>query len=215
LYFLEINFTCSVFYKDGYEGSADYILKHDGFGQAAFLRHIIEEGMARFERKKKKYIMKGNSIAGYGIYAARNIACDEMIFKGEELPQRIVTRSYVEDNWSDKEKEIFRRYAYPVSKEVFLLWDYDPTGWAPQNHSCDPNTTYKGLNVIALRNIKRGEELTLDYASFLDENMEPFHCQCGSSKCRGLITGNPNNSVTAREATTIISERSSAVSIVT
>ncbi|MEI9958331.1 MAG: ATP-grasp domain-containing protein [Ferruginibacter sp.] len=44
IFFLEINFTCSVFYKDGYEGSADYILKHDGFGQANFLHHIIKEG---------------------------------------------------------------------------------------------------------------------------------------------------------------------------
>ncbi|MEO6719561.1 MAG: SET domain-containing protein-lysine N-methyltransferase [Ferruginibacter sp.] len=199
LYFLEINFTCSVFYKDGYEGSADYILQHDGFGQAAFLRHIISEGMARFERKKKKYVMRGNSIAGYGIYAARNIAGDDLVFKGEEFPQRIVTRRYVQENWNNKEKEIFRRYAYPLSKEVFLLWDHDPTGWAPQNHSCDPNTTYLGLNVVALRNIKRGEELTLDYTSFLDENMEPFQCQCGSSKCRGIITGIANNSVTKRE----------------
>ena len=32
IYFLEINFTCSVFYKDGYEGSADFILKFDGIG---------------------------------------------------------------------------------------------------------------------------------------------------------------------------------------
>src|SRR4029079_16405434 len=73
LFFLEINFTCSVFYKDGYEGSADYILKADGIGQTGFLKKIIEEGMARHRRKQKKYIMKGNAIAGYGIYATRDI----------------------------------------------------------------------------------------------------------------------------------------------
>lgn len=61
LYFLEINFTCSVFYTDGYEGSADYILKHDGFGQANFLRHIIAEGIYRHKEKQKKYFLKGNS----------------------------------------------------------------------------------------------------------------------------------------------------------
>ncbi len=199
LYFLEINFTCSVFYKDGYEGSADYILKHDGFGQANFLRHIIGEGISRYSRKKKKYIMKGNSIAGYGIYAAEDIMANDLIFKGEEVPQRMVTRRYVEENWTDAEKEIFRKYAYPLSKEVFLLWDYDPTGWAPQNHSCNPNTTYKGLNVISICNIKKGEELTLDYASFLDENMQPFYCKCGSINCSGLISGITNNSVTERE----------------
>ena len=53
IYFLEINFTCSVFYTDGYEGSADFILKYDGIGQAGFLRHIIAEGIARHQRSKK------------------------------------------------------------------------------------------------------------------------------------------------------------------
>jgi len=199
IFFLEINFTCSVFYKDGYEGSADYILKHDGFGQEKFLRHIVAEGVARHGRKQKKYNMKGNSIAGYGIYAVQDINSNELIFKGEEAAQRIVTRRYVEKNWNVKEKEIFRKYAYPVSKEVFLLWDNDPAGWAPQNHSCNPNTAYEGLNVVALRNIAKGEELTLNYASFLDEHMEPFNCQCGSPGCCGLVSGIPGNSVTKRE----------------
>lgn len=59
LYFLEINFTCSVFYGDGYEGSADYILKYDGTGQQGFLRHIIAEGIARHKRIRKKIYYQG------------------------------------------------------------------------------------------------------------------------------------------------------------
>ncbi len=200
IFFLEVNFTCSVFYTDGYEGSADYILKHDGIGQSGFLKHIIAEGIARHGRKQNKYRMMGNSIAGFGIYATRPIAAKELIFKGEEKSQRLVTRRHVERSWNEEEKEIFRRYAYPVSKEVFLLWDDNPSGWAPQNHSCQPNTAYEGLNIIALRPIAKGEELTLDYASFLDEeHMEPFECRCGAPNCRGLITGKPHNSVTLRE----------------
>ena len=144
--------------------------------------------------------MRGNAIAGFGIYATRSVNYKELIFKGEEKPQRLVTRRFVEKHWSPEEKEIFRRYAYPVSKEVFLLWDDNPSGWAPQNHSCQPNTAYEGLDIIALRNIEKGEELTLDYASFLDdEHMEPFQCRCGAPNCRGLITGQPYNSVTVRE----------------
>ena len=73
LFFLEINFTCSVFYADGYEGSADYILKMDGTGQEAFLKMIIHEGIERYRKGQKKYKMKGNSISGYGIYAACDI----------------------------------------------------------------------------------------------------------------------------------------------
>ncbi|GAC1396216.1 MAG: hypothetical protein NVSMB63_16650 [Sediminibacterium sp.] len=199
LHFLEINFTCSVFYSDGYEGSADYILKHDGVGQAGFLRHIIDEGMARHKRMQKNYKVKGNAISGFGIYATRDIESKELIFKGEGRSQRLVTRRHVAKTWSDVDKEIFRRYAYPLSNEVFLLWDDNPAAWAPQNHSCQPNTTYDGLDVVAIRPIKKGEELTLDYASFLDEQMEPFQCHCGAADCRGLITGKAGNSVNERE----------------
>jgi D-alanine--D-alanine ligase len=199
LYFLEINFTCSVFYTDGYEGSADYILKHDGFGQAAFLRQIIAEGIDRYQQKQKKYIVKGNATAGYGIYATQDIKKGDIVFKGEEKPQKIVTLSHVEKHWDCNQKETFRRYAYPVSNNVFLLWDDNPSEWAPQNHNCDANTGYAGLNVIALRNISKGEELTLDYASFLDEHMEPFQCQCGAETCRGLVTGVEGNTIEERE----------------
>jgi D-alanine-D-alanine ligase len=199
IFFLEINFTCSVFYKDGYEGSADFILKYDEIGQAGFLKHIIAEGIARHRRKQKKFVVRGNSIAGYGIYAKQELKKGEIVFSGEERSQRLVTRRFVEKNWNEDEKEIFRRYAYPVSNEVFLLWDDDPSGWAPQNHSCKPNTVCNGLNVVALRNIKKGEELTLDYAVFLDEHMESFVCRCGADTCRGLITGTTHNSVTERE----------------
>jgi D-alanine-D-alanine ligase len=197
LFFLEINFTCSVFYKDGYEGSADYILKHDGFGQKSFLNHIIEEGLTRYNSKQKKYVVKGNSIAGYGIYATTDIKKGEVIFKGEERSQRIVTKKHVQENWNDEEKENFRRYAYPISEEVFILWDNDASEWAPQNHSCDANTAYVGLNVIAVCDIKNDEELTLDYAHFLDQTAEPFTCTCNSPKCRGLITGLKGNSINA------------------
>jgi D-alanine-D-alanine ligase len=193
LYFLEINFTCSVFYKDGYEGSADYILKYDGIGQQSFLKHIIDEGIQRHKRKQKKYVVKGNSIAGYGLYAATDINPGEVVFAGEGRSQRIISKTYVDNHWNETDKAVFKRYAYPISKEVYILWDDDPSEWAPQNHSCDPNTAYEGLNVIALTKINKGQELTLDYGNFLDDSMMPFQCHCGSAKCRGLVTGKPGN----------------------
>jgi D-alanine-D-alanine ligase len=144
--------------------------------------------------------MKGNSIAGFGIYASRDIRKGEIIFKGEGRAQRLITKRFVENHWSEEEKQHFRRYAYPVSKELFILWDEDPSEWAPQNHSCNPNTVFDGLDVLAVRNIRKDEELTLDYATFLDENMESFECQCNAANCRGLIRGVKSNSLTERES---------------
>ncbi|HMR92912.1 MAG TPA: SET domain-containing protein-lysine N-methyltransferase [Chitinophagaceae bacterium] len=199
IFFLEINFTCSVFYEDGYEGSADYILKYDEKGKSGFLNQIIAEGIARYQRKKKPYLMRGNAISGFGIYAARDIVKGEIVFAGEEKAHRIVTHRHVRDNWSDNQQLAFRRYAYALCEEVFVLWDQEPGEWAPQNHSCEANTGVDGLNVIALKHIRQGEELTLDYADFLDETMEPFTCHCGAKQCRGFIQGKKGNSVNTRE----------------
>ena len=199
VYFLEINFTCSVFYEDGYEGSADYILNFDPIGKAGFLKHVIAEGIARHEYRQKKYRIKGNAINGYGIVAQKPLKKGKVIFKQEESAQRIITKRYAENNWTAEQKEEFRHYAYPISDEVYILWDHKPENWAPQNHSCDPNTCYDGLNLIALRDIQAEEELTLDYADLLDESMESFVCTCGLPNCRKVISGTPHNSITQRE----------------
>lgn len=193
LFFLEVNFTCSVFYEDEYEGSADHILKNDPVGKSGFLELIINEGLARYRRKKKCYEMKGNAIAGYGIYANREINNGEIIFKGEERSQRIVTLDYVRKNWDEYQLRDFKHYAYPVGNDVYVLWSEEPRDWAPQNHSCTPNTAYEGLNVVALCDIKKGEELTLDYAELLDHTAAGFICNCNTAACRGEIKGRKNS----------------------
>jgi len=49
-----------------------------------------------------------------------------------------------------------------------------------------------------LRDVAKGEELTLDYALFLDESMEPFACQCGSENCREMVFGVKENAIGVR-----------------
>ena len=199
IYFLEMNLTCSVFYEDGYEGSADHILNYDPAGKRGFLEQIINEGIARHLRKQKPFYVKGDSIAGYGIYASRDLVEGEVIYVGEERSQRLVTKRYIDTQWTPEQQLQFRRYAYPISDEVFALWDEDPATWAPQNHSCDANTIFDGLNVRTTRVVYANEELTLDYATFLDTRMEPFACRCGSTQCRGMIGGPEGNTLTRRE----------------
>jgi len=198
IFFLDINFACSIFYPPGYEGSADYILANDPLGAAGFLRHVIAEGQSRYQKHRKLYERRGDAVSGFGIYATLAIAEGEVIFPGEERPHRIVTRSHVESTWQTDDQKVFRSYAYPLSDEVYVLWDEDAEKWAPQNHSCNPNTGFRGLDVVALRDIVSGEELTLDYATFCSETMSPFDCCCGGPNCRGRIEGRSGTSVTAR-----------------
>jgi SET domain-containing protein len=57
------------------------------------------------------------------------------------------------------------------------------------NHSCEPNAfmkvIYDHILFIALRDIKPGEEITIDYESTLHSDSK--RCVCGARTCRGTI----------------------------
>jgi uncharacterized protein len=63
------------------------------------------------------------------------------------------------------------------------------TGFRFINHSCEPNTfmrrTKDRAEFYALRNIRRGEELTVDYQASHHEGT--LRCRCGAARCRGWI----------------------------
>jgi D-alanine-D-alanine ligase len=48
------------------------------------------------------------------------------------------------------------------------------------------------LNLVAVRDIDAGEELTLDYTTFATPEMASFECSCRSSNCRGFISFEPD-----------------------
>jgi SET domain-containing protein len=57
------------------------------------------------------------------------------------------------------------------------------------NHSCEPNAYMKTLRghmlFFALRDIKPGDEITIDYEQTLHPDSK--RCRCGAGKCRGTI----------------------------
>lgn len=62
------------------------------------------------------------------------------------------------------------------------------------NHSCDPNTRidFTGMNFIASRDIKKGEEITYNYLTTeydLVKDGLNFNCRCGSKNCLKIIKG--------------------------
>jgi hypothetical protein len=59
------------------------------------------------------------------------------------------------------------------------------------NHSCNPNLGFEGDHqLITLRDIPTGEELTFDYAmsSCHPELTEAFPCHCSTACCRKIVT---------------------------
>ena len=60
------------------------------------------------------------------------------------------------------------------------------------NHSCDPNVWMQDeVTSVARRDIRAGEELTMDYAMIRedDSRVARFDCRCASALCRGKVTG--------------------------
>jgi len=58
------------------------------------------------------------------------------------------------------------------------------------NHSCDPNCETEIIRghiwIIALRDIKKGEEISYNY-NYEIEDYKDHACQCGSNRCIGYI----------------------------
>ncbi len=58
------------------------------------------------------------------------------------------------------------------------------------NHSCEPNCGIKNkLKIVAMRDIKIGEEVTIDYA-MMESSEYSFKCNCGAPNCRKIVSGN-------------------------
>jgi hypothetical protein len=59
------------------------------------------------------------------------------------------------------------------------------------NHSCNPNAGLSGqIGLVAMRDIKIGEEVCFDYAMSDTMPYDEFNCGCGSKNCRRTVGGN-------------------------
>lgn len=58
------------------------------------------------------------------------------------------------------------------------------------NHSCDPNLwMVDAITEAARRDLAKGEEITIDYATVSVGASWRMECRCGSRLCRGAVTG--------------------------
>ena len=77
-----------------------------------------------------------------------------------------------------------------IPEGVAVEEQMDRFPWRLLNHSCDPNTLFRGCELFALRPIAAGEELSFDYETTEWELASPFVCACGAVNCRrGPVRG--------------------------
>lgn len=129
-----------------------------------------------------KVEVRKSEIDKMGMYAK------EDIFKGEIV--------YIKGGHILTRDELFSSSAInsylPISDDYFIgaiSAEEEPYVKLYNNHSCEPNCGMNGeITFVAIKDIKAGEELTIDYA-FIDNEDYSFECHCGSPKCRHIITG--------------------------
>ncbi len=125
--------------------------------------------------------IKETTNIGKGIFASRDFKKDELILhiEGEIIETEDISSvpSEIQEHWFPFDiKGKKKRYVLPE-----LPWKY-------LNHSCNPNAGIKNnRNIVALRPIKKGEEIVFDYAMNNIDNWT-MKCNCGSKKCRKIIS---------------------------
>jgi SET domain-containing protein len=115
------------------------------------------------------------------------------VYAEEFIPARRKVIEYTGERISRREtkKRAERELNYLFTLDNYWTIDGSVNGSGAQfiNHCCDPNLAARIVRghilYMALRDIKAGEELTVDY--HFDADVEKVPCACGSLKCRGTI----------------------------
>lgn len=160
----------------------------------------IREFLARNKLPTKSWIspkirIKQSSIAGKGMFARTSIKTGEILV--------IWGAKYLTKRDAEKVKK-------NNPKLLVMQWDDDLFSVETRskdigyfiNHSCDPNMWMKNaITILARRHIKKGEELTSDYALWEARKnyVSKWTCCCGSSLCRKKVTGHDWQSSTLQQ----------------
>jgi len=132
-------------------------------------------------------LVKKSPIEGTGIFASKDFAKGEAIckFRGEKITFEELKKRY------DKGEE---KVCNPLQISEKMYLDLEKP-YVCSNHSCSPNCGLRKVGeMFALKNIKKGEELTYDYST-TEWTYEKFgkykdwavECNCKSKKCRGTV----------------------------
>ena len=129
-----------------------------------------------------KLLVKKSKTHNKGLFAGEDISKNTFIieYEGEKITSKEAERRAL------KEKDVTYQF---ILNSRYVIDGRKGNVSRFVNHSCDPNCKYifkRGkILYYAKKNIKKGEELTIDYE--FDKKDDKVPCKCGSPKCRGTI----------------------------
>lgn len=134
-------------------------------------------------------IVKNTNKYGKGIFAKKDIKKDEILIVMGGYIFDIDAENHLNSFNEDKPIEISESFSICPKKKS----DMDKMPQHYVNHSCNPNTGFKGqLFMVAMKNIKKNEEILYDYAMIISSNPKSksyfeMQCLCNTPECRGVI----------------------------
>ncbi len=83
------------------------------------------------------------------------------------------------------------KYTLQIGRDEHLAPPEDSTipPWRFVNHDCAPNVWIRDRQMVALRPIEEGEEITFDYNSTEYDMADPFECWCAQREAAHAIRG--------------------------
>jgi SET domain-containing protein len=147
-------------------------------------QHSAANGIPKIDTKYTCFKIKlaKSKIHRWGVYAAEFIPAGRKVieYTGERINRRETKRR------SESSDLI---YLFTLDNYWTLDGSVGGSGAQYINHSCDPNLVTRIIKghiiYMSQRDIKPGEELTVDYR--FDKKVERVECLCGTLKCRGTI----------------------------
>jgi SET domain-containing protein len=148
------------------------------------------------KKTTSKYIeLRNSKIHGIGIFARRNIPKGTKII---EYVGRLISKKESEElaekqlEFSLSNKQKGAVYIFELNKKFDIDGNVFWNTARFINHSCSPNCETEDddrhIWILALRDIKKGEELSYNYGYDLEDYKEHI-CKCGSKNCLGYIIG--------------------------
>jgi SET domain-containing protein len=118
-------------------------------------------------------VIKDSKIHGQGVFAAGDIDPGDVIIDWDECMD--ILSEFDVENLSPEER---KRVSFIDGR--YILFN-PPASWV--NHSCDANARAENQRDVAIRAIKRGEEVTVNYIRESVPGLN-LQCNCGSANCR-------------------------------
>ncbi|MFO1129545.1 MAG: SET domain-containing protein-lysine N-methyltransferase [Rhodospirillales bacterium] len=145
---------------------------------------VFDRPQSKLRQYKYLYVAPAGP-CGFGLFTARSFGTGSIVLDVRDVNYLANVKPYAQ--------LILLGYShadvFQVGPDLFL----PPYGGLDDftNHSCEPNCGLRvdpsGFDMIALRDIAAGEELTYDYSTHQEHPEEDMVCHCGTPSCRGTV----------------------------